>query len=222
MTYTNCGCASFFLSDEADRRFVGPAAEAKAKGGVERAGRGDVESVEVKQLVGGDAVEGQSSCGNVHKHPDSFGDGEAVWRPDHRLFFVVPEWVILLCTHEAPALVVPAQPAVCTPPLPAQLFVGHGNNDAAAPHHFPVRAFAQSIFSQQLPAAVVEPVRVVRVRLLLPHHSHRLEVIRQMQVPVGCVRIQFQWKAVWLVGEVCMRGLMIKILNHNWWSSNSI
>lgn len=171
---------------------VGPEAKAKAEGRVNGSRECGVEGVEVGHRLGGGVVEGQDASRVVHVHRHFVGYQGGVEIRNCSFFLVVPEGEVVLSADETPALIVPAQPAVGRVSPPADPFVAHGYDNATLYLHLPVAATRQTRLTQNLPAAVFETLRVLRVRLLLSHHRHRLVVFRQLEVSVGGVWIQFK------------------------------
>lgn len=170
---------------------VGPVPKPKPEGRVHRRSEGGLEGVEVVEFIRGDGVERHNASRDVYINSYSAGHVGRFYHCVRCFLLVVPEGVLPFSADETPALVIPTQPAVGRGSFPADSFVAHGYDHRSLSLHLPVTAASQWVSAEQLPAAVVEAVWVIRVWLLFLHHGHRPVVIRQLQVPVSRVWVKF-------------------------------
>lgn len=134
------------------------------------------------------AVEGQHARRVVQVHAYPGGVGGA----DGFIHAVVPGGVSRVRAEEAPGFVVVPKQAQRAFALPADAPVGHADGELAAPLDLPVEATpGQSLPAEDLSEAV-EPVRVVPVRLQVSCADHLPAVFRDVELFVGCARVQFQ------------------------------
>lgn len=113
---------------------------------------------------------------------------------------VVPGRVARVRAEETPGFVVVAQQTQRAFALPADAPVGHPDGELPAPLDLPVEAASgQGLPAQHLGEAV-EPLRGVCVRLQVPGADDFSAVFRDVQLLVGCDRVQFQLAEVWRRG----------------------
>lgn len=143
--------------------------------------------MKVEQGVGGDAVEGQDAGGNVHvhRHPVGGAGGGQDGVP-----LPVAHRVSGRRAAEAPGLVVPPEQALVSGSPPRDAPVAHRDVHRAPPLRLPVAAARQRLAAQQL--AEVEPLRVIRIRLLLADPRRPPPAGGQLQPPVRRVPVQKQ------------------------------
>lgn len=141
------------------------------------------------------AVKCQHTCSVVQVHAYLGGVGGV----DGFVHAVVPGRVTRVRAEETPGFVVVAQQTQGAFALPADAPVGHSNGELPTPFNLPVEASSgQGLPAQHLGKAV-EPLRVVSVGLQVPGADDFPAVFWDVQLLVGCVRIQFQ------LAKVCKR-----------------
>ncbi len=149
-----------------------------------------------------DSVEGQSTSRTVHIHCYSVGGGGGEGRGrggqgggkrDIFCSLVVPKRIIIFSADQTPALIIPAEPAVCTLSFPADSFVSHCYDNRSFTLHLPVTTPSQTSSTQQLPAAAVKPLWMIRIWLLVSHHCHLPVVVGQVEVSVRGVWVHLQF-----------------------------
>lgn len=139
------------------------------------------------------AIKRQHTCSvvQVHAYPGGVGGGDGFVHP------VVPGRVTCVGAEEAPGFVVVAQQTQRAFALPADAPVGHSDGELPAPLDLPVEAASgQGLPAQHLGEAV-EPLRVLSVGLQVPGADDFSAVFRDVQLLVGCARVQFQLAEVW-------------------------
>lgn len=160
------------------------------EGGVEGFPEGAVEGVEVEAFhgrrPGGKAVEGQFACRPVQEHSHSV--------TLRRLRYVrrrvsVPGGETQTRAENTPGLRVPSEAAVISIPSPPDPPVRRPDTHSSLPLHLPVTASSQTFCTQNL-LPHDEPVGVIRVRLRLRHRHHGPAVVREEELPVGCVWVE--------------------------------
>lgn len=134
-------------------------------------------------------VEGEGPPGVVQEHPYAWRVG----RGDLQLIFVVAGRVAGVWAKEAPGLAVVADAAAVPVAHPLDALVGDSDGSPlAAPVHLPVvRSPRQGLRAQDLGEGV-EPGRAVRVGLGVPLEGSFPVPSWQVELPVGCVRVQSQ------------------------------
>lgn len=139
------------------------------------------------------AVKCQHTCSvvQVHGYPGGVGGVDGFVHP------VVPGGVTRVRAEETPGFVVVAQQTEGALALAADALVGHSNGELSSPLDLPVEAASgQGLPAQHLGEAV-EPLRVVSVGLQVPGADDFSAAFRDVQLLVGCVRVQFQVAEVW-------------------------
>lgn len=137
---------------------------AKVKAGEHGLIEGGVEGVKQSRCSTGDREEGQSPSWPVQVDSYLTGACCSSYRGVHA---PVQAPVAIFGAVQTPGGVIPSQPGIRALSLPAHSFVGHSNADSPSPFYLPVAAPHLSLLTQHL-CAEVEPLRVVRVRLLGP------------------------------------------------------
>ena len=157
---------------------------------VERFSECAVEGVEVDQSVRGDSVEGHRASRPVQIHCHLVRNRARITYAYICMDFVVSEGREAASrAAQAPRLVTETEAAVGTCSFSSDASVSHSDGHPPFPLHLPVTAASQSIGAQQL-LPVVEPLWVIRIRLLLPHQCHRPVVLGQREECVCRVWVQ--------------------------------
>ena len=127
----------------------------------------------------------------VHAYPGGVGGADGFVHP------VVPSRVARVGAEEAPGFIVVAQQTQRAFALPADAPVGHADGKLPAPLDLPVEAASGQGFPAKHLGKAVEPLRVLSVGLQVPGADDLPAALRDVQLLVGCVGVQFQLAEVW-------------------------
>lgn len=110
---------------------------------------------------------------------------------------VVPHRVSVLVFDalQSPGLVVLSKPTVVSMSSPADVSIRDCDAHQSSPLHLPVTATSQLVSTQHLRPAV-EPVWMLRVRLLIHHRLHLPVVVGHFEVFMNGVHVQLQFPGV--------------------------
>lgn len=142
-----------------------------------------------------DAEKCQHTCGvvQVHTYPGWVG------RVNGFVHTVVPRRVTRVRAEEAPGFIIVTQQAQWAFAFPADAPIGHSYGELPAPLDLPVEAASWERLTTQHLGKSIEPLWVVCVGLQISGADDFSAAFRDVQLLVGCARIQFQ------LAEVCRR-----------------
>ena len=109
---------------------------------------------------------------------------------------VVPDGESSRRTAQTPGVLVHPKPAAGAVAFPPDACVADSHVHHSPPLQLPVAAASQTSSTQQL-AEALEPVRLLRVVLVLAAGGHAPAVLRHPQLPVGRVHVQQQLAGDW-------------------------
>lgn len=139
------------------------------------------------------AVKCQHTCSvvQVHAYPGRVG------ATDGFVHSVVPGRVTRVWTEETPGFVIVAQETQWTFALSADALVGHSNRELPTPLNLPVEAASRQGLPAQHLGKAIKPLWVVSIGLQVPGADDFSAAFGDVQLLVGCARVQFQLAEVW-------------------------
>lgn len=166
---------------------------------VERLCEGSAVRVQVCKCVcvRGNAVERQRTLHPVQEHSNPAGAGRRC--RDVRSLLVVPGCVTVTRAVQFPGFLTGSEHTVTSASFTPDSFITHRDHGfSASPLRLPVTASTQTLSTHHL-LPVVEPLRVVRVRLVVYHVRYLSVLLRQSETSVCCVWVQGELTAIWVV-----------------------
>lgn len=121
----------------------------------------------------------------VHAYPGGVGPADGFVHP------VVPGGVARVGAEQTPGFVVVAQQTQRAFALPADAPVGHPDGELPTPLDLPVEAASGQGLSTQHLSKAVKSLWVISVGLQVSGADHFSVFVRDVQLLVGCARVQF-------------------------------